>query len=522
MKIKQALTFFKEKIVDGTLQNQVFNTKKKYRILLVAGSLVILLWQGFFIANRGGISSDHVRVGATGFAHKFAHHFLYYYYYEGLFPVAHRGDSAFVAEDYSAEAAHASLTEEGESLVNEWGHWTRLGEHARILCYMPNALLRGSPEKPSMLPFNAIMFNLALQLIWFVFWRFRRPLLGLLIVVLIGSSPFLLFEVYRNENIFALIISSALILLSLHIPLFKGEFKWKHVAIPILAGAIIGTFVHMRAENLPIIASCFLIYWLNKNLRWTKAIMLSGLLLGSFTLTKNAWISHFDGKWEEAKEVVADNGGNPYIYPRNGGHVFWHPILCGFADYDTKYGFRWDDVQQFDYSIPILKEKYGIDAKYSGKWHLDDYYDADKWYYEKFDEIPEYEFIMKDKVVQTISDDPGWFATILLKRVAGLFGRTSPVQINAANIAIPIPWNGWMALPVMLLLWYCRAWFYMKLLIFTLPLAATSLIVYGGGNSTFNSIYHFFTLAVVLSWIVELVWNRYVNKKVQQSDAPSG
>ena len=518
MKIKQALTFFKEKIVDGTLQNQVFSDKKKYRVLLISVSLIMVLWQGFFVANRAGISTKHHRAGTTGFAHDFARHFLYYYYYEGLFPVAHRGDSAFVAEDYTADAARASLTEEGEKLVNEWGHWTRLGEHARIFCYLPNAYLRGSPENPSMLPFNAILFNIALQLIWFIFWRFRRPLLGIFIVVLLGSSPFLLYEVYRHENIFALIISSALIQLSLHLPLFKGEFKWKYVAIPIISGVLIGTFIHMRAENLPIIASCFLIYWLNKNLRWSKAILLSGLLIGSFVLTKNAWVSHFDSKWEEATEVVADNGGNPYVYPRNGGHVFWHPILCGFADYDTKYGFVWDDVALFDYSIPILKEKYGIEANYSGKWYLDDFYDEQEWYYQKFDEIPEYEFIMKDKVKQTISDDPGWYATILLKRVTGLFGRTSPVHLNVANIAVPVPWNGWMALPVLLLLWYCRAWFHMKLIIFTLPLAATSLIVYGGGNSTYNSIYHFLTLAIVLTWLTELIWNWYKKKKAEEAN----
>ena len=33
------------------------------------------------------------------------------------------------------------------------------------------------------------------------FWRLRKPLLGVLLVLLLGSDPFQVFEVYRNNNV---------------------------------------------------------------------------------------------------------------------------------------------------------------------------------------------------------------------------------------------------------------------------------------------------------------------------------
>jgi hypothetical protein len=37
-----------------------------------------------------------------------------------------------------------------------------------------------------------------------------------------------------------------------------------------------------------------------------------------------------------------------------------------------------------------------------------------------------------------------------------------------------------------------------------MPLAASSIIIYGGGNSTYNSLYPLLTVAMILSWLFEL------------------
>ena len=25
------------------------------------------------------------------------------------------------------------------------------------------------------------------------------------------------------------------------------------------------------------------------------------------------------------------------------GHAFWYPVFCGLGDFDTKYGYEWND-----------------------------------------------------------------------------------------------------------------------------------------------------------------------------------
>jgi len=511
VRVRAWLWFFRTHLLGENLQNDLVRPGKKYLCFLLIGLLAIVSWQYLFFLNRGKISKEHRRRDTSGFSYHFAHHFLYFYYYKGLFPVASTRDSKFSDQDYSTEGADRIIEEHGDSLVMEWGHWSRLGENARIFCFLPTAWIWGTAARPSIIPFNALLFVFSLLLTWIVFWYYRKPFLGLFIVLLVGSSPFCLYETYGNQNIFGLLPSNALILLSLHLPLFSKKFRIEYLLVPFISGLLIGTFVLIRAEVLPIISSCLVSYWINKKITRQNAALLSVVLILSFYGTKNTYTAYFDHKFKEAYHVVEENGGSPYIGGRITTHRFWHPVFVGLGDYDTKYGYVWKDASAYAYAVPVLKEKYGMNLNYApGKLWIDDYYDEQKWYYRKFDEIPEYEEVVKEKVLRDIGNDPGWFATIMSKRIFGVFAKTSPVQINVVNLIIPVPFSGLVVIPVLFLLFWCRAWLYIKLVAFTFPLAATSLIVYGGSNSTYNSIYHLLLAALIFSWLMEyaLIWRK--------------
>ena len=509
-------------LVNGESQSALLANPKKYRILLFAGMAFILLWQGLFFVNYDKIptSPEYIRQGTSGFSHSKAKHFLYFFHQKGIFPLASRMDSAFTAADHTPAGADKIIAEHGETLVNEWEHWSRLGESARIFCFLPGAYIYGT-AKPTIRPFNAMVLLFVLMFTWYMFWHYKRPWLGMFIILLAGSSPYVLAEIYRRENIFGVMAMHGLFQLALHLPLFKGKFKWKYLIIPAVAGIAIATAVNIRGEMLPIIASCFVIYLVNKEIKWLQRIALVAVLLVSYVGVKKGWESYFESKWTNALEVVTENGGNPYTGSRTGGHMFWHPVYCGLGDYDTEKGYKWHDTVPYTYAIPVLKEKYGIDLAYSGKYYIDEYYDDEEWYYKKFDEIPEYEEVVKEKVLADIKSDFGWYAMIVIKRIGGFFNNTSPVHLNFANFRIWIPWIGWLVLPILFLLWRIKAGFELKLLLFTLPMAASSIIIYGGGNSTYNSIFHLIGLALLFSWLFEdyLRWKKQRKEAVAVVDA---
>jgi hypothetical protein len=65
-----------------------------------------------------------------------------------------------------------------------------------------------------------------------------------------------------------------------------------------------------------------------------------------------------------------------------------------------------------------------------------------------------------------------------------------------------VPGVGWLLLPILLLVSLMRRAFETKLILFTLPLAATALLVYSGGGTTNYGIAHLLALAVGLDLLV--------------------
>lgn len=440
-------------------------------------------------------SEKQSRKDAAGFSYDKAKHFAYFHYYTGYFPLATLNKELV----YTDEGAKNEIEKNGSELIMEYQHWSRLGENARIWAFLPNSMIAGTPETPSLKLFNALIFIISLVLLYYGFWRIKQPIYGLVLLLLINLTPYYLYEVYMNRNIFALLGSTFFMIIGLNVSfLFKKESKYRIIISALISGFIIGFFSEFRNEISIVLVSLILIYLLAVETRIFTKILLVLISYFSFTGTKTIIQHHFNNEFEKTAQLVESAGGHVYTGKRIPGHKFWHPVFCGLGDFDQKYGYEWNDKVAYKYATPILQKKYGMDITYSDKYYLDNYYDTDSLYYIKFDEIDEYEAIMKDKVLSDIKNDPLWYLTILFKRI-----------IRTLTVTIPFSYVGWLIFIVVFLFIKRHQWFHLKLLLIALPLSATSIIIYSGDGATYNSVFAYFVIMgalIILKHKLSKIW----------------
>ena len=184
-------------------------------------------------------------------------------------------------------------------LLMEYKHWSRLGEHARIWAYLPNSWLKGSPEDPSIKLFNALVFTLSLCVLFYGFAQTKYRMTGLLLVALINITPFFIFEVYVNMNIFGLMGSVLFLCLGLLAPSLLGEKRSfsKMAILVLLAAWVVGVATEMRNEITVVFLSLLLmVLFIGKQKLWQKALLLVVVILG-FWSSKEMVRTHFAKKW---------------------------------------------------------------------------------------------------------------------------------------------------------------------------------------------------------------------------------
>ncbi len=471
------------------LRIEAYLAKKKALLLVILG--IVLLNAAYYNLTRyKAIPAIQCRKDASGFSYAKAKEFIYFYYYTRDFPLASLNKNP----EFSKEAAHREIREQGKNLIMEYQHWSRLGENARIWAFLPNALMKGNPENPSIKLFNALTFTLSLIILYLGFWQLKKTLFGLVLILMINTTPFFLYETYSHQNIFGLLAAAFFMILGLNVyALFKKRKTYLNVLFIALSGIIIGLVSEFRNEFSIVILSLIFIGLLVKESKVAIKIILATIALGSFFASKSVIRTYFNNKFDSTLTLVEQAGGHPYRGGTISGHKVWHPIFCGLGDFDQKYGFECNDKVAYAYAVPLLQEEHGMDIKYSGKYHLDNYYDESKLYYIKFDEIPEYEQIIKEKVLYHIKSDPFWYIRILLKRI-----------LRTLSITIPIPFAGWGLIFLVYFFVKTKQWSHLNLLVVTMPLSATSIVVYAAEGSTYNSVFVYF----VLAYFTLVIWNK--------------
>jgi len=500
-----------------TLRRAVAPRGRRSILLLVLAMAAIPPWQWTFTTALERLDSRYRIEAASGLYNHDLRKFFYFLRYLGLYPVATMGgpvdysglyptfDLADPIED-SEDGARRQLAEHGSQLIMDAGWNTRLGDHGRMFLYYPDALIRGTTRGLSVRPCHRLVFIGGLCALFFGFWWIRQALLGTVVVLLIGSNPFQLFEVYVRDNVFGWPISTAAWVLALHLPLLGRRPPWRYVwVVPLVTGPLLATVRTIRSEPPLIILSVAMTYLLLTNADWRRRLTLIGLLVASFTLAACAWNAYFQAKIKRTQEVVARAGGHPYAGPLRLYHTVWHSVWCGLGDFDKKHGYVWDDRIANDYALPILREQYHVDVPppRPGHYFVDAYWDDAMLYPKLPEDLPHYDDVLQEKVLRDMRNDPLWYAGIVGHRIWRILSDTTPVQIAIRPWRLTLPMHGLVFLALLAVLIASRSWMLCKLLCFGLPLSLPALLIYSGGGMSYYSCYHVFCAAILCVLILQ-------------------
>lgn len=480
------------------LLRRPFRKRPRRLWVLLAGLTAILVWQRNFVG--ADLKTGYKFTHSSG-VHRESN-FVYFLYYLGLYPVA----STEKKLRYSETGARNILARKGETLVNDKAATFRSGDRGRTLVFLYDAWLKGTPRKAQLRPFHTQLFRVALYAVFAAFWWIRQPLLGAFIVLFVGSHPAQLYAVYAQEDVHGWTITTALLLLALHVPLMKDRTGWwKALGVAALSGVLLASVRTIRSEPTPMLVAAAFVY-LTLDARWRLRVTATATLAATFLLATAAWTSWFRHKFDEARAVVARAGGHPYPSTYVNYHEFWHPVWCGLGDFDTKYGYKWDDRAAYTFAEPILREKYGVTVppRRPHRYWSDAYWDDAKQYRMKTCELPHYYDIVRDKVLKDIRHDPVWYLQILGKRVGRIVTQVTPLRVAVASLKWSVHWTGWTAIALAGLLGYLRAQFLLKLLLFTVPTSAVAFVIFSGRGTTYLAIYHLVAAAILATLLVEL------------------
>jgi len=494
---------------------QLWLTRRQRKLFFFSAVLFIIIWQTIIYFGNVEFSPEFRRADATGFNHLWAKEFFYFYYYKNLFPLA----TTDTTKEYSVQGADRIIHQNPKSLRMEWGHWYRFGESARIWLYLPYAILKGSPENPQIILTNYLVFTLALIGLFISLYKIGKPFLGLLLVLIIGNSPFMLYETYNNNNVFALMASYAILLFSMHQGhIFEKKTFWE-IMSPLFSGIMAGTMYHIRSETLPMLLSCIMVYLFNRSFKIQTRALLSFLLLLMFFLTNYIIKSYFQNKYIQTREVVVKAGGVPFDGGKTLVHPIWHPFYCGLGDYDRKYGFSIHDTSVYNRLLPILRKKTGKELKYPGRtiYEMGEYYDKDSLYYKKPETIDGFDELVKEEFFKAVKRDPLWYVEILLHRIKDFFFQVSPVGITIdKEKMIRIPFVGFLSTFFILFVFFIiRERFWVKWILFTMPLGISVIVFFSAYNNSFQSIYHFFSIGLLIYLALGL-GSKYKFQKIQK------
>jgi len=527
----------KAALVDRDRPCTVRRVSARRAVVCLLGLLVLVIWQlSLFRMDWPSTATLEVKA-STGLRDQ--DRFLYFLYYANLFPVASLqsgrdyqftfGKDFEEAEpdvlEYSPEAARQVLRDEGSTLVMEWGHTIRGGQALSTYLFLPDAWRLGSPQWAEIRITHAALFIGALAGLYLMSWWVGMPVFGSALVLLIGSSPFQLYEAYRHENIFSWPITSFCILLQLMLPLLVNRRASPRYAVcaAIAAGLFVATSSQIRPEPIVMLSGVVFAFLGATMLGWRMRGLAVVLLLATTGVGLFGWNSYSDHKFEQAADVVGRAGGHVLTGAHDRYHTFWSPIWSGLGDFDTTHGYAWSDLAAVGYVQPILESRYGeelpwwwgVKGKEDRDRTADDYVDAARMYYRLPFHAPHYDDVLRDKVLGDIIREPSWYAGILARRFARISTETVKPQITLSTTAVlPVPFPSLVVLPLLMAACVLRRWSDVRIVLFSYSLSLPALLVYSGLGVTNYSVYHLCALALVLCAVIEWVHRRVASRNV--------
>jgi len=405
-------------------------------------SALIVVWQQDFNVDLPAPQNGYVIRASTGMLRDLRS-FFYFYYHLGLFPVGAQeahwlGPSRQDALDFVAR--------HGDKLRMDFGgNWNtpRFGDYGKLFTLWPDAWLRGDPARPSAKPFNQVLFVSSLLAVWWAFWRERRPLLGALIVLLVGSNPFQLYETYNRANIFSLPISVALLALAAHLPYLSGRRGVDRGAwvIAIVSGVALATVREIRAEAA-IIGLALVAAYLTTRADWPRRAALVLVFLAACGVTSQAWKTYWSCGFERSAQFVERAGGTRFPGQHSYNHALWHAVWCGLGDFGRDRGFAWDDRAAFRWATtrdPVTNPR-PLPYHYRDGYYLEETYDG--VHHIAFTDLRAYNQLVRDRVVSVVRADPLWYGRILLRRAGAILDQATPPSLTVGVAQLRLPCGG--------------------------------------------------------------------------------
>lgn len=470
------------RIIGFENQRRLMEEYPRLRVaMLIAVLVAIPLWQSTFLASGDSLDRTYRNRCSIGVVYK--NHFPYLYY-TGLFPVT----SLSVPTNGEAGVLE-QFKERGRTLTVK-----SASEHLPVYFYFLDAFITGDPYKGDYKIASGAVFCLGLMVLFVSLWYVRLEILGLVLVILLGSNPFQLFEAYANDNIFSWPISIGLLVTGLFVPvLARGRAPgWYPWFAAIGAGIVLGTARHIRPECWTIIVSALAACLLAPGVKLPKKLLLTVLCLVAFVGAMKGWEEFFDRKMDEASIAVARAGGRTYQEIRWHYHSAWCSMFAGLGDFDTKYGYIWDDRAIF------------ANARAQGKPWAE---------------------ASKSRILGDIREDPAWFLGILGKRTWRILTENTPPRVSVASTWLTIPARGVVIPFAVVFLFLClvmaRAWDTAMILAFPSTLAVTPLLGFSGYGVSYYSIIHLIAVGAVIALIVEMCLSfRGAGNSVARSTRP--
>jgi hypothetical protein len=485
----------------GSIANLVRRRHGRRWVILFVGLLLIATWQRMFARMPPSAFDPSHRVTAS-VGVQAEPKFFFFLYHLGLYPVAPISEPKL---DSRVEAERL-IQQDSKSLVQEIGLTFASGERGRVYLYFVDSFLRGNRIQPSLRPASTIFFTLSLMALFFSFWWLRQTRMGVLLVAFLGSNPFQLDAMHGQENVFSWTFITMIFLLALHAPLL-GDFRAHTqqpmrlvIGIAIVTGFLMATVRQVRSEPMTMLAGVLMVYATLSRTPLRQKLVPIVLCLGVFTVASAAYRTRFEAKLIEARGEIEHHGGVGYHGPIEFHHEFWHPVWCGLGDFDTKYGYRWDDRAAYAYVLSIAEARAGKKLDLNPQfWAQNTSYDGSGVYRIPFPEaVPGYHEIVRDKVLHDIRHDPAWYGRILLSRVHRILTETTPVAIRIGDHSwsMQAAWLGPACVLLLIANLLARRWAEAKLLLFSTPMSLAALIVYSGRGMTSYAGYHHIGVAL--------------------------
>ena len=469
-----------------------------YKTAIILAVLIVSIgvWQYTIykgIDSATYIGKTYARTDATGLNFAAGSSFTYFYYYLGLYPLAVLDANGL---DYSKNGAIKALVGGGVPLALDNSFYILWGEHGKSLLLLLDAAIKNSPEFISVRDINFLFFVLALAALAICSITTKQVALGISLVILVGSNPFLIYELYGRENIFglgAIVLIAAFSLLMPIIFLDQKPHRFYLYGSAIFLGVMFGFIQHTRSEYTVVILSCLFVYWVTKHFAIREKLTLTALLLVSLYITTAGLEAYFTNKLKTtyttlsqlglaSQEQIATAGNATY-------HTFWHPFYIGLSDFDDKYGIQWSDKMAYDkaekYLMTVNPEKFTTLPNIE-MWSVQ----------------PEYNAFIRSEIIKLISHDPLWYARIVLKRVGALFGRAAPLGLQIGPHFYKLPFSGWLFFPILAYLIWKKDVNMLTVAIFPLTLSLPIILIHASRGITNMSLYHVFGTAIVINLAV--------------------